>query len=237
MRSASNLAGFSRDAFSWPRSARPGGCRRRWAGASSSSAMTATMIRARRGRSCASHDRRGRPSSTSWSRASSRKVLALYAKRIAPDWQGRTLLHSQLRAGAGIDVFRKTWPRRCRTSAWTCIDAWGARWDRGRALERSRCGAAPARARILRGRALRGRIVRARVRDGALELHEGGTPSCPAATPSPRSRSAHPGYPAPVDAVDHTCTHYVAGAGEHAYLRQEKRRTSPSWPGRDRPIG
>ena len=68
-----------------------------------------------------------------------------------------------------------------------------------------------------------GEIVRARWRDGALKLHEGGEsyvtlPQCDFGleqiTPTRDTRLRW------MQAVVH-CTHYIAGAGEQAYLRKE----------------
>ena len=86
-----------------------------------------------------------------------------------------------------------------------------------------------------------GEIVRARVRDGALYLHEGGDAflTLPAATAFAKeqispTRDTRLRW---MQSVIH-CTHYVAGAGEQAYLRQEE---APDItfvrPGRHRPIG
>ena len=68
-----------------------------------------------------------------------------------------------------------------------------------------------------------GEIVRARWQEGALKLHEGGEayvtlPACDFTkeqiTPSRDTRLRW------MQSVLH-CTHYIAGAGEHAYLRKE----------------
>jgi hypothetical protein len=69
-----------------------------------------------------------------------------------------------------------------------------------------------------------GEIVRARVRDGALELHEGGQSfvTC-LSPPSPRSTSV-PTRDTRLRWMQSIigCTHYVAGQGEQAYLHQEE---------------
>ena len=68
-----------------------------------------------------------------------------------------------------------------------------------------------------------GEIVRARWRDGALRLHEGGEREL---TLPPGEFSDEQVTPARdtrlrwMQAVVH-CTHYIAGAGEQAYLRRE----------------
>jgi hypothetical protein len=69
-----------------------------------------------------------------------------------------------------------------------------------------------------------GEIVRARVRDGALLLHEGGDSfvTLPAATFSKEQIS--PARDTRLRWMQSIirCTHYVAGAGEQAYLRQDE---------------
>jgi hypothetical protein len=68
-----------------------------------------------------------------------------------------------------------------------------------------------------------GEIVRARFVDGTLQLHEGGS-SFLALPPVPFDKSQiSPARDARLrwmQSVVH-CTHYVAGAGEQAYLRRE----------------
>jgi hypothetical protein len=70
-----------------------------------------------------------------------------------------------------------------------------------------------------------GETVRARFAEGALKLHEGGDSfvTFPATTPFPReqispTRDTRLRW---MQSVVH-CTHYIAGAGEQAYLRREE---------------
>ncbi len=166
-----------------------------------------------------------------------RKFSPLYAKRIAPDWQGRTLLQlPNYVEGRVIDVFRKT-------SAETVADFCLAMYRRlgwldgievvlssDPALRRRAC---PVREFFV-DVPYEGEIVRARVRDGALELHEGGRRLPDPARDRLRQGAdqPHAGYPAPLDAVGHTM-HPLRGRRGRARLSsgRRKRRTSPSWAG------
>jgi len=68
-----------------------------------------------------------------------------------------------------------------------------------------------------------GEIVRARVRDGALELHEGGDAFLTLPATAFTKEQISPTRDTRLrwmQSVVH-CTHYVAGAGEQAYLRPE----------------
>jgi hypothetical protein len=75
-----------------------------------------------------------------------------------------------------------------------------------------------------------GETVRARFVDGALQLHEGGD-SFVTLPPVPFDKSqvspARDSRLRWMQSVVH-CTHYVAGAGEQAYLRARTRPRSPS---------
>ena len=155
-----------------------------------------------------------------------RKFSPLYAKRIAPDWAARTLLQLPNYVGAGqIEVFRQT-------SAGTVSEFCLGMYQRMGLLEGLEVvlSSDPA----LRRRAcdvsdffvdvpFEGETVRARVRDGALVLHEGGDSfvTLPAAdfgkehiSPTRDTRLRW------MQSIIH-CTHYVAGAGEQAYLHLE----------------
>jgi hypothetical protein len=156
-----------------------------------------------------------------------RKFSPLYAKRIAPDWPARTLLQlPNYLEGELIEMFRKT-------SAETVSEFCLTMYQRLGLLD----GIEVVRSSdpVLRRRACsvpeffvdvpyEGEIVRARVRDGALELHEGG-----------QSFVTLPFTPFDKEHISPTrdtrlrwmqsiigCTHYVAGPGEQAYLHQEE---------------
>ena len=156
-----------------------------------------------------------------------RKFSPLYAKRIAPDWQSRTLLQlPNYVEGRVIDVFRKA-------SAETVSDFCLAMYRRLGLLDG--VDVALSSDPALRRRACHvreffvdvpyeGEIVRARVRDGALELHEGGDSfvTLPATgfgkeqiSPTRDTRLRW------MQSIIH-CTHYVTGASEQAYLRQDE---------------
>ena len=145
--------------------------------------------------------------------------------------------------GRVIDVFRKT-------SAETVSDFCLEMYRRMGLLEGSRSSRSSDPALRRRACAVReffvdvpyeGEIVRARVRDGALEAARGrrllrdaaGAPRFTKEQISP-TRDTRLRW---MQSVIH-CTHYVAGAGEQAYLRQEEApEITFVRPGRDRPIG
>jgi len=154
-----------------------------------------------------------------------RKFSPLYAKRIAPDWQARTLgqLPNYVDARL-IGLFAKA---SAETVADFCLEMYRAMglldgMDLARssdpALRRRACDVTD----FFVDLPYRGEIVRARARDGGLSLHEGGD-----------SFLALPPTAFAKDQVTPTratrlrwmqsaigCTHYVTGASEQAYLRQ-----------------
>jgi hypothetical protein len=156
-----------------------------------------------------------------------RKFSPLYAKRIAPGWHGKTL--GQLPNyvdGRLIDLFRKT---SAETVADFCLEMYrrmglldGIHVARSSdpALRRSACEVSEFFVDV----PYEGDIVRARVCDGALHLHAGGD-----------SIVTLPATPFTKEQISPTrdtrlrwmqsvirCTHYVTGAGEQAYLRQDE---------------
>ena len=156
-----------------------------------------------------------------------RKFSPLYAKRIAPDWPVRTLLQlPNYLEGELIEMFRKT---SAETVSEFCLTMYqrlglldGIEVVRSSdpALRRRACAVAEFFVDV----PYEGEIVRARVRDGALELHEGG-----------QSFVTLPFTPFAKEHISPTrdtrlrwmqsiigCTHYVAGQGEQAYLHQEE---------------
>jgi hypothetical protein len=156
-----------------------------------------------------------------------RKFAPLYAKRIAPDWHARTLLQlPNYVDGALIDLFRKT-------SAETVADFCLEMYRRMGLLD----GVDVVRSsdpRVRRGACevsefyvdvpYDGEIVRARVRDGALLLHQGGNSFVTLPATRFAKEQVSPTRDTRLRWMQSVlqCTHYVAGAGEQAYLRQEE---------------
>ena len=156
-----------------------------------------------------------------------RKFSPLYIKRIREEWQEKTLrrLPNYLHREA-IDVFRKT-------SAETVSDFCLAMYRRlgwldgievvlssDPALRRRAC---PVREFFV-DVPYEGELVRARVRDGALELHEGGNAFLTLPATAFVKEQISPTRDTRLRWMQSVlqCTHYVAGAGEHAYLKQEE---------------
>jgi hypothetical protein len=156
-----------------------------------------------------------------------RKFSPLYVKRIAPEWHRKTLLQLPNYVDAPlIDLFRKA---SAETVADFCLEIYRRMGlldevDVARssdpALRRSACEVSEFFVDVPH----EGEIVRARVRDGALLLHEGGDSfvTLPAATFSKEQIS--PARDTRLRWMQSIirCTHYVAGAGEQAYLRQDE---------------
>lgn len=175
------------------------------------------------------HRTTGEPAHLNFAVASKlqRKFSPLYAKRIAAGWHARTLgqLPNYVDAPL-IDVF-------AQTAAETVADFCLAMYRRMHLLD----GVDVVRSSdpVVRRRACevtdffvdvpyQAEIVRARARDGGLYLHEGGDSfvTLPAAvytkeqvTPARDTRLRW------MQSVIR-CTHYVTGAGEQAYLRQDE---------------
>jgi hypothetical protein len=148
-------------------------------------------------------------------------------KRIAPEWHDRTVLQlPNYVEGRLIGLFRTT---SAETVADFCLEMYrrmglleGISLARSSdaALRRSACEVSEFFVDV----PYEGEIVRARVRDGQLRLHAGGDsfvllPSAPFAkeqiSPTRDTRLRW------MQSILR-CTHYVAGAGEQAYLRQEE---------------
>jgi hypothetical protein len=155
-----------------------------------------------------------------------RKFSPLYLKRIPADWQGRTALQlPNYVEHPLIDVFRKV---SAGNVAEFCLEMYrrmglleGIRVVRSSdpGVRREACEVPEYFADVPH----EGEIVRARCADGALKLHEGGDVFVTV-----------PGGPAAKEQISPTrdtrlrwmqsvvrCTHYIAGAGEQAYLRPE----------------
>jgi hypothetical protein len=156
-----------------------------------------------------------------------RKFSPLYVKRIAPEWHRRTLLQlPNYIDGRLIGLFRTTSPE---TVADFCLEMYrgmglldGISVARSSdpALRRSACEVSEFFVDV----PYQGEIVRARVRDGELRLHAGG-----------ESFVVLPSAPFGKEQISPTrdtrlrwmqsilrCSHYVAGAGEQAYLRPQE---------------
>jgi len=155
-----------------------------------------------------------------------RKFSPLYLKRIPADWQARTALQlPNYIEHPLIDLFKEV---SARHVADFCLEM----YRRMRLLDhvhivrssdpecrRTACEVTDFFVEIPHD----GEIVRARVRNGKLELHEGGQSylTLPPATygreqisPTRDTRLRW------MQSIVH-CTHYIAGAGEQAYLRPE----------------
>jgi hypothetical protein len=156
-----------------------------------------------------------------------RKYSPLYVKRIAPEWHGTTLRQlPNYVDGPVIELFEKT-------SAETVADFCLAMYRRMRWLE----GIEVARSSdpALRRRACEvddffvdvryeGEIVRARMRDGVLQLHAGGDTVITLPAAAFTKEQISPTRDSRLRWMQSVigCTHYVTGAGEQAYLRQEE---------------
>jgi hypothetical protein len=156
-----------------------------------------------------------------------RKFSPLYVKRIAPDWHGKTL--GQLTNyvdGRLIDLFRKTC---AETVADFCLEMYrrmglldGIHVARSSdpALRRSACEVSEFFVDV----PYEGEIVRARVRDGALHLHAGGESFVTLPATAFTKEQISPTRDTRLRWMQSVigCTHYVTGAGEQAYLRQDE---------------
>jgi len=155
-----------------------------------------------------------------------RKFSPLFLKRIAADWQARTALQLPNYVESPlIEIFKNT---AAATVADFCLEMYrglglldGVRIARSgdSALRRAACAVSEYFVDV----PYEGEIVRARFANGMFQLHEGGDsfmtlPSAPFTkeqiSPTRDTRLRW------MQSVLH-CTHYIAGAGEQAYLRQE----------------
>ncbi|HEV8440542.1 MAG TPA: hypothetical protein VGT40_20830 [Methylomirabilota bacterium] len=156
-----------------------------------------------------------------------RKFSPLYVKRIAPEWHARTLLQlPNYVDGRLIDLFRET---SAETVADFCLEMYrGMRLLDGidvvrssdPALRRSACEVSEFYVDV----PYEGEIVRARVRDGGLLLHEGGDSFVTLPATDFAKEQISPTRDTRLRWMQSVlrCTHYVAGAGEQEYLRQEE---------------
>lgn len=156
-----------------------------------------------------------------------RKFSPLYGKRIAADWQARTALQLvNYVEGPLIETFKGT---RASLVADFCLEQYrrmglleGIRVVRSGdpALRRGACDISDFFVDV----PYEGEIVRARHREGTLQLHEGGD-SFVTLPPTEFTREQiNPTRDSRfrwMQSVLH-CTHYIAGAGEQAYLHPEE---------------
>ena len=156
-----------------------------------------------------------------------RKFSPLYVKRITPDWHGKTLLQlPNYVDGRVIDLFRQT---SAETVADFCLEMYrrmglldGIHVARSSdpALRRSACEVSEFFVDV----PYEGEIVRARVRDGALHLHAGGGSFITLPATAFTKEQMSPTRDTRLRWMQSVirCTHYVTGAGEQAYLRQDE---------------
>ena len=174
------------------------------------------------------HRTTGQPAQLNFSFANrvQRKFSPLYLKRLPADWQGRTTLQLPNYVGHElIDLFKQT---AATNVADFCLEMYrgmglleGLRVARSSdpALRRAACDVEDFYVEVPH----EGEVVRARYAGGELKLHEGGESfvSLPPTTftkeqTSP-TRDTRLRW---MQSVLH-CTHYVAGAGERAYLKRD----------------
>jgi hypothetical protein len=156
-----------------------------------------------------------------------RKFAPLYVKRVAPGWHGKTLRQLPNYVDHGlIDVFRKTG---AETVADFCLEMY-RRMGLLEGIDVARSSDPAFRRRACEVSEFfvdvpyEGEIVRARARDGALYLHAGGDSFVTlAATPYAKEQIS-PTRDSRLRWMQSVlgCTHYVAGAGEQAYLHQDE---------------
>ncbi len=156
-----------------------------------------------------------------------RTFSPLYVKRIARDWKGKTLLQLPNYVGRRlIDVFQKA---SAETVADFCLEMYcGMGLLEGIQVVRSSDPALRRRAcevsEFFVDVPYEGEIVRARVREGELSLHAGGESYVTLPATAFTKEQISPARDTRLrwmQSVLH-CTHYVTGAGEHAYLRQDE---------------
>jgi len=156
-----------------------------------------------------------------------RKFSPLYAKRIAPEWYGKTVRQLPNYVDHRlIDLFRET---RAVTVADFCLEMYrrmglleGIDVARSSdpALRRSACEVSEFFVDVPYG----DDIVRARVRDGELHLHAGGDSFVTLPATAFAKEQISPTRDTRLRWMQSIlgCTHYVAGEGEHAYVRQDE---------------
>jgi hypothetical protein len=155
-----------------------------------------------------------------------RKFSPLYVKQIAPGWHGTTVRQlPNYVDGRLIDLFRAT---SALTVADFCLEMYrGMGLLEGMEVARSSDPALRRRAcevsEFFVDVPYEGDIVRARVRDGAFLLHAGGESFVPLPATAFTKEQISPTRDTRLRWMQSAirCTHYVTGAGEQAYLRQD----------------
>jgi len=156
-----------------------------------------------------------------------RKFSPLHCKRLAPDWQARTALQlPNYVEHPLIDVFKGV---AANNAADFCLEMYrgmglleGVRVARSSdpALRRAACEVAEFFVDVTHA----GEVVRARLVDGGFRLHEGGD-SFVTLPPAEFTREqVSPTRDTRLRWMQSVvrCTHYIAGAGEKAYLRPDE---------------
>lgn len=155
-----------------------------------------------------------------------RKFSPLHLKRIAADWQGKTVLQlPNYLDRPPIEIFKQV---SAVSVADFCLEMYrhlglleGIRVVRSSDpdVRRTACDVAEFFADV----PYEGEMVRARSTDGELKLHEGGDKFLTLPATAFTKEQISPARDTRLrwmQSVVH-CTHYVAGAGEQAYLRRE----------------
>jgi hypothetical protein len=156
-----------------------------------------------------------------------RKFSPLYIKQIAAGWQDKTVLQLPNYVGHPlIDVFRKVSAAKV---ADFCLEMYrgmglldGIRVVRSSdpAVRRAACEVPEYFVDV----PCEGEIVRARFAEGALTLHEGGDSFVTLPMTAFTKEQINPTRDTRLRWMQSVvrCTHYIAGAGEQAYLRREE---------------
>jgi hypothetical protein len=156
-----------------------------------------------------------------------RKFSPLYLKRVAPAWHDKTLLQLPNYVDHRlIDLFRET---REETVADFCLEMY-RRMDLLDGIQIARSSDPALRRRACEVSEFfvdvpyEGEIVRARVQGGELHLHAGGDSFVTLAATDFTKEQISPARDSRLRWMQSVlgCTHYVAGAGEQAYLRQDE---------------
>jgi hypothetical protein len=155
-----------------------------------------------------------------------RKFSPLHLKRIAPDWQKKTELQlPNYIEHRLIDLFKKV---SASSIADFCLEMYrqlglleGVRVVRSSdpELRRAACDISEFFVDV----SYEGEIVRARFGDGAFRLHEGGNSFINLPPTNFTKEQISPARDTRLRWMQSVvrCTHYIAGAGEQAYLRRE----------------
>ena len=156
-----------------------------------------------------------------------RKFAPLFLKRISPDWQAKTILQlpNYIR-GRLIDIFKQASGGNVTDF---CLNMYRGMdlLDNIRVVRSSEPAIREAACDIAEffvDVPYQGEIVRARFAHDHLQLHEGGDAFVRLPLTAFTKREISPARDSRLRWMQSAvrCTHYVAGPGEHAYLRQEE---------------